>query len=253
MSKKNRGMMMSSCVKSILTFQKNTSLQVNPDNSHTHHRKMLSFSYPIKVAAAMSIEAALAMPIFLFFIANLLSLFIMYERYSTDLSKLHQQAKNTALVAHTTSANDVVRLEKAIAVSPLTEMVGFQSSETIVRANVRKWTGYDVLNGNSRINDEEYVYITENGTVYHRQRSCSHLKITIRVIPYEDVENERNRNGKKYYRCERCGKYSGSGAVFVTNDGNKYHTSASCSGLKRTIYVVKITETGGRGPCSGCS
>ena len=244
---------MSSCEKSILTFQNNTSLQVKPEDSPTHHRKMLPFFYLKKYTAAMTVEAAVAIPIFLFFIMNILSLFLMYENYSESLATVHQSAKVTALAAHSTSAGDVVKIEKTIPVNPIVELIGFNGSTAVAEANIRKWTGYDVLNVANGIEDEEYVYITESGTVYHRSRDCSHLKISIRVVPLEDVVNERNRHGNKYYKCERCGSYGSSGVVFVTNDGSKYHTSASCSGLKRTIYVVKITETGGRGPCSSCS
>lgn len=244
---------MSSCEKSLLTFQKNTSLQVNPEDSPTHRRKMSSFSYMKKVTASITVEAALALPLFLLFIANILSLFLMYERYSENLAKLHQEAKFTALAAHSTQADDVVKLEEFISVSPLFENMGFNPSQIQTRANVRKWTGYNVINGNVGIDEEEYVYITETGTVYHRRRDCRHLKITIRIVALEDIQGERNESGGKYHKCERCGNFGSSGVVFVTNQGDKYHTSASCSGLKRTIYVVKITETGGRGPCSGCS
>ena len=255
MNKKEDGrMMMSSCVTRRITFQKNTSLQACPDDSPPkHHRKMLSFFHPARMRGAISVEAAIALPIFIFFFVNLLSLFLTYEKYSENLSNLHQTAKMTALAAHVTRADDVVKLKKIQVITPISSYIGFQGSTTTVCANVRKWTGYNPLSGREGINEEEYVYITESGTVYHRSRDCKHLKVSIQVIPYSEIDGARNENGAKYYKCDRCGKYNSSGVVFITNQGNKYHTSATCSGLKRTIMTVKITETGGRGPCSSCA
>lgn len=246
---------MSSCMNSsILTFQINTSLQANPKKTPENCRKTLSFPFLSKIKGSMTIEAAIALPLFIFFMVNILSLFLTYERYSTNLSKLHQTAKITALAAHATSSDEVVKLKIIQPISPIVATMGFKGSSTIVTANVRKWTGFNALknSGNKKI-EEEYVYITETGTVYHRSRDCSHLKISIKVVDANELGSERNSDGAKYYSCERCRGSSNSGLVFITGEGNKYHSNASCSGLKRTIKVVKLSEVGGRGPCSGCA
>ena len=40
--------------------------------------------------------------------------------------------------------------------------------------------------------------------------------------------------------------------IYITSQGNRYHTQLNCSGLKRTIYTVPLSQTGGRGRCSKC-
>ncbi|MGN0243843.1 MAG: TadE/TadG family type IV pilus assembly protein [Lachnospiraceae bacterium] len=107
------------------------------------------------------------------------------------------------------------------------------------------WNGYDYLNGAEE--EEEYVYVTENESVYHTNRNCTHLILSITEVPYTE--------GKKRYRaCERCiGKQEElHGEVFITNFGDAYHVSLSCSGLKRTVRRVKKSETGGIGRCQRC-
>lgn len=41
--------------------------------------------------------------------------------------------------------------------------------------------------------------------------------------------------------------------LYITETGNKYHSSLDCSGLKRHIDAVPITEVGGMGACSKCT
>ena len=51
---------------------------------------------------------------------------------------------------------------------------------------------------------EEYVYITENGTVYHRERNCTHLTLSIELAGKDEVGQLRNESGGKYYPCENA-------------------------------------------------
>ncbi len=206
------------------------------------------------LAGGMTVEAAIAVPIFLFFIANLLSLFIMYEQFAKNLAKIHQEGKNLAMIAHSAgdTGGDLVFLIKEQRIVPFVKEIGFGSTFTAPVVYVRKWTGYNVLSPLDTNEEEEYVYITESGTAYHRSRTCSHLKVTINVIDISELALRRNDYGQRYTPCEKCGRGSSTGLIFITNKGDKYHNSASCSGLKRTIKTVKLSEVGGRGPCSLC-
>lgn len=239
---------------------------VSPVNSPRYiffdknHYKKTSLSSSVlskeipKIRAGMTVEAALAMPIFLFFIANILSLFLMYEQYSKNLANIHQNGKNLAMVAHSAgdSGGKLVYLIKEQSIRPIIKEIGFNDSSTAAVVYIRKWTGYDVTSAGETKDEDEYVYITECGTVYHRSRECSHLKISISVCNASDVSMKRNDYGQKYRPCERCASGNSTGLVFITDKGDKYHNSANCSGLKRTIKTVKLSEVGGRGPCSVC-
>lgn len=118
------------------------------------------------------------------------------------------------------------------------------------RCRMRGWTGYE--NIVSLDETEELVYITQNGTVYHRTNSCTHINLSISEVGYNEVKNLRNNGGGKYYECEICGEETNNGRVYITDTGDRYHNSRECSGLKRGVMAVPISKVGGRGPCSRC-
>lgn len=206
-----------------------------------------------RIEAGMTVEAGLAVPLFLFFIANILSLFMMYEKYSKNLATISEQGKNLAMIAHTADVGgDLVILKLPQQISPFIKSMGFNTAYTSSDVYIRKWTGYNVMSTTSETSEEEYVYITESGVVYHRSRTCSHLRIRISVISAADIQAARNDYGHRYRPCEKCASGSSTGLVFITDKGDRYHNSAGCSGLKRTIITVPLSEVGGRGPCSMC-
>ena len=117
----------------------------------------------------------------------------------------------------------------------------------------RSWSGYTGDGEGPAAEDDPYVYITETGTVYHTDRSCTHLSLSITDIPLSGVAAARNADGGKYYPCERCMRGAAPGHVYIASTGDRYHSSRFCSGLKRTIRRIRLSETGGRPPCSRCS
>lgn len=115
------------------------------------------------------------------------------------------------------------------------------------------WIGYVPENRqNAEGQDEIYVYITKTGTVYHKNRECSYLNPSIRSIQAGELENARNESGAVYHECPLCDDMAGGENRYITDYGTNYHTSLVCSGLKRTIYEVKLSEAGGRSACSKC-
>ena len=107
-----------------------------------------------------------------------------------------------------------------------------------------------------RSQDERIVYITETGRVYHLTAECTYLKLSISQIQYSDLQEKRNESGGKYKPCERCGadkEREDNMTVWITSYGDRYHTSLSCSGLKRHIREIPLSETGGRSPCGKCA
>ena len=120
------------------------------------------------------------------------------------------------------------------------------------RALVHKWTGYQIpFHADYQDREEQYVYVTPNGTVYHLVKECTHLKLTIRETTIEQVKKERNTSGGKYKGCEKCYK-KGTEKIYITTTGDRYHSSINCSGLKRTIQMISILKVGSRTPCSRC-
>lgn len=117
-------------------------------------------------------------------------------------------------------------------------------------AQSRKWIG-NVSLEQETVSDEEWVYVTPYGTVYHRDRTCRYLDLNIRAVSIRSLVTLRNADRKIYRKCESCGN-SKSTTVYVTDYGERYHSSLSCGGLKRTIYMVKLSQVGGKKPCSKC-
>lgn len=113
----------------------------------------------------------------------------------------------------------------------------------------RKWTG-----DNTQWTDTDYVYMTEHGSVYHCDRGCNYLDLSIRAAKYSEIRHLRNKSDHKYNECDKCvAKISNDNTIYITDYGDCYHTALSCSGLKRIVYLVPLADTGGKPPCSKCS
>ena len=94
--------------------------------------------------------------------------------------------------------------------------------------------------------EDAYVYVTDNQAVYHMTRRCSYLTLQIQASTLEQAKH----NG--YDMCAFCGKDVQGRQVYVTNEGDRYHSSLTCSGLKRTVYRKKKSEVTGLAACSRC-
>lgn len=130
-------------------------------------------------------------------------------------------------------------------------VLGSMSEKLKEQFRISAWTGYEDRGIDSE--DEEIVYITDRGTVYHEDYQCSYLQLSISFIPYTELSAVRNGDGGKYYRCESCVFGEAMTGVYITGYGSRYHNSLNCSGLKRTIRAVKRAEAAGRRGCSKCT
>lgn len=101
--------------------------------------------------------------------------------------------------------------------------------------------------------NRDIVYVTDNGAVYHEDSRCSYLQLSIRLVPYREVEHLRNQSGGKYYPCEKCAVGTSMSGVYITEEGSGYHNTLSCSGLKRNVHAVRREDVSGKGGCSRCT
>lgn len=240
------------------------------------------------VSASVTVEAAFALPLFFMAVISLIFLLEMQAIGTAVRSGLQYAGKKaaaqTSLIPVVTPAGleaDVVegvgedRLKRSMVeggssgihcdgsfMSPATGIgrleaeyqlslpvplfqVKVRRTETM---RIKAWNGYE--KGGFAQDDEETVYVTETGLVYHRDYHCTYLELSIRMVNIEDVDSLRNADGGRYRSCIHCG--GGNGLVYITDDGDCYHSSLSCSGLKRTIYAVPLSEVIGKGECSRC-
>ncbi|HHX55223.1 MAG TPA: hypothetical protein GX705_02640 [Clostridiales bacterium] len=129
--------------------------------------------------------------------------------------------------------------------------------QIVQRAKLRGWNGYKPLakfkKETTEDTNEEMVYITETGTVYHTSRQCTHLRLSIKLVPFEQIPKLRNNSGGKYKKCQICASNSRPGnSVYITTNGDRYHINGNCSGLKRTIKEVPLSQVKGRSLCERC-
>ncbi len=108
-------------------------------------------------------------------------------------------------------------------------------------ASARMFNGWDKDRG---LNNDEYVYVAETGSVYHTDLNCRY--ISVRIVDSKSVD----LSGKRY--CLRCKDYE-SGSRYVTVCGDCIHKDINCSTLKRTIHLVRKKDIRGLPLCSKCS
>lgn len=256
-------------------------------------------------AASMTLEAALVLPLFLFFMVNILFIFQMLGAQSHLMAAAHMTGNDIVKSASVKGmadagalgtvlsyayipagmqkhlagsldhsgavkgglggldytdckvmlSDDIVDLRVRWKAVPYISAYGLGYSKNMsVRYYSRGFTGFDAAGtGHDSDTDEPYVFITPNGTVYHLSRGCPYLSPSVRSIGAAALSSARNESGGKYYPCSSCRAASGSSSVYyITDYGDRYHRSASCSALKRDVRCVPLSQAGGRGRCSKC-
>ena len=115
------------------------------------------------------------------------------------------------------------------------------------------WLGerYDRFTPSEEVEDDEYVYITESGEVYHTDPDCSYITRDIKTANIEDLYDLRNASGSRYYECGKCA--GDAVVVYYTLYGEKYHNSINCSDLQRNVIAVKKDRIKGMSLCSKCA
>ncbi|RDU25076.1 TadE/TadG family type IV pilus assembly protein [Anaerosacchariphilus polymeriproducens] len=246
-----------------------------------------------RIAGSFSVEAALVLPLFLWFVITLFYFFIFiniqgditlgmskvckelgqyqfcqeeYSNYFTEnyvkesiLCEIKKSKFNNSCIKDGLSGInckldninknriDILLKYNFHVPVPLFDLAKWP---VVQRSYVHSWTGFDKNETNK--NQEETVYITEDGSAYHKYRSCAYLDLNIRSVEMKDISKIRNKSGRKYLPCEKCVKSKQCKIVYITDWGDKYHTSLNCSGLKRTVYAVPISQVGNRHKCPKC-
>ncbi len=112
--------------------------------------------------------------------------------------------------------------------------------------------GFTGFTKNNFEEQEEVVYVSDHGAVYHLDYNCTYLQLSIRTVSGNTLESERNEYGAKYYACERCDPKETDAMLYIAKTGDRYHNTLGCSALKRSIHSVPISEVIGKGVCQRC-
>lgn len=197
---------------------------------------------------SLTIEAALIIPFFLTILLAFFSLFLQYSLAADLKVQAAAEAKILGIVAGYWQTED--RGEIIIYKTSKIEQIwtGSYMIDPYVtqKALCRAWVGFTGLES-----EETYVYITPEGSVYHMFRDCTHLNLSVERVTYKEAISSENEYGEKYRKCRRCEVAFGS-VVYITKEGDCYHSERECSGLKRTIRQVPMSEVKDRSGCMRC-
>ena len=219
----------------------------NRNTSNAHYRSERIFLCFLK-KGSLTVEASLILP---FFLSVLLALFTFFGRYelSTELGmKAAGEAKKLAVIMSNAKEREtaditIFKSER----TPAFRSFPFDAEMTVKQIAVcRAWIGFTELE-----NQEVFVYITPNGSVYHLSSNCTHLRLSVKAVTMNQALKIKNNHGEKYRSCSLCIDLPGL-LVYVTEEGECYHTERSCSGLKRTIRLVPISQVEQRECCMRC-
>ena len=256
-----------------------------------------SFKKPLR--ASLTIEAALVLPLFMFFIAAITYLLVIISLQSDIQLAMEEAARSLGKTAYLTketytdTAINYLTIRNAVLTDELKEEIdnsqikrgtngvssllsSYDEDSGILdivltytydipfladdigdltflqRIRSRAWIGEEISGEEGSSEDGQIVYVTPTGTVYHTTKDCSYLDLSVTSISYDSVSSARNKSGSKYSACSYCCKSSSYETVYITDYGTSYHSTLSCSRLKRTIIAIDISEVGDRTPCSKC-
>ena len=207
---------------------------------------------------SITVEAAMAVPIFFFATLALVLLLELLSVQTAVRSGLQEAGKKLAVqsvevpaVIPSNLEHDVVnsigaeRLERSI-------VEGGSSGINCNQSYLSPFTGIGEIQASYQVRIP-VVYVTDTGVVYHKNPHCTHLDLSIHAAASSELNSLRNESGGKYHACEKCVHGSSmGGSVYITDQGDRYHNSLTCSGLKRTVYTARISEVPGKRACSKC-
>ena len=149
--------------------------------------------------------------------------------------------------------SDIVDIRLSYSVKTPLESVGVGNFYMAGRYYGHLWNGYEIEGTGRELNQEQIVYITEDSEVYHTTTACTHLRLSVRGVEYDSVDECRNNGGGKYTPCEICASGERPDMVFITSEGDRYHYSSECYTLTRSYSAVPLSEVeDSHRPCSRC-
>ena len=266
-------------------------------------------SFPPSLKGSMTLEAAAAIPLFLFFVMNLLFIFEVIRLQSGLQAALQQAGEQVCEAAYYTrfgaadgqgegagdpaeaggsegsgavsflvsetyvrnkvtsylgnsfwdhscivgskaglsfaqsrimTEGDRVEIIVNLRIRPFVRVVAFRDFSMQARYCGHAWVGWTPGTGpadtGASAESGEKVYVTRYGEVYHTDSGCIYLNPQVRAVPASQVDSLRSGDGSVYYPCECC-RPGGDGIVYITKEGNRYHSDRNCGGIVRHISM----------------
>lgn len=204
---------------------------------------------------SMAVETVLVLPVFFLAAVTMISFMDIYRLETEHLSVLCGKAKQAGMYAYVPDGDGLeeIILPDVYSYEPAEEIVPLPAVRLGNVVRVHAWTGAKEEISDSTEEPEPMVYMTETGSVYHSSLGCSYLNLSIDQVSAKRAAAMKNDYGETYTACETCSRgQAPAGTVYITRKGSHYHNSETCSGLKRTVRLVKKSDAGACHACSRC-
>lgn len=163
------------------------------------------------------------------------------------------------LRSHILSGNDIVEIHADYRTRPFIPILSGPDFSICNTYYAHAFTGFEIGSGtgpdggqSADAPAEGKVIVAENGVVYHTDPDCVYLKPRVREVDASSLGKLRANDGSIYRPCEYCHP-SQDGKVYITPDGNRYHSSRDCSRITRTTHEETAEEAGAHlRPCPKC-
>lgn len=204
--------------------------------------------------AGIALETLLVLPLFFLGMVTMISFMDIYRLETEHLVSLCGRAKKAGMYAYMAGENkqEELTLPDVYAYRPVSGVVPLPKIWLFTSVQVHTWVGAGEENFEGGDQAEKMVYVTESGSVYHRSLNCTYINLSVSEVSSSEISVLHNVYGERYTACDICSKgQKPAGSVYITEKGSHYHNLESCSGLKRTVRLVKESEAG-RHACSRC-
>lgn len=237
-------------------------------------KRVLPFISRDKKRASMSVEAAIALPVFVFFSVALLSPIRWLDNQRKAQTEAERICEELSLWAYAEEGNYITK-EEIQEKDAEKEVVQYEWSyrekvpffqirgsgvEMKVAAQRRKWIGLDGKLREEREAleagelEETMVYVGAGMGRYHLRRDCHYISNQYESLSSDEARTRKTSDGHQLKPCDTCKPDSAdSGTVYVTAEGRHYHRSVSCPSMVSYVRRVPLREVAYLGACSYCA
>lgn len=204
--------------------------------------------------ASIALETLLALPVFFLGLVTVISFMDIYRLETEHLFSLCETVKKAGMYAYLPDGEgpEEITLPDIYAYQPIGGLIPLPKVWFHTSVKVHAWTGAGEGTFAGNEETEKMVYVTESGSVFHKDQGCTYLDLSVNQVSAGELSSLRNAYGERYTACSSCSrKQEPAGNVYITEKGRHYHNQETCSGLKRTVRLVKESEAAGHA-CSRC-
>ena len=208
-------------------------------------QKRMSFFSSLRdrtCVASMAVEASIALPIFLFFIMNILFSFDMLRLHGNIMGAMHQTGNKMAFYGY---AYHSLSEDGAILSEGMDSVV---LSEGYARTKVTELLGKEYLNNTCLVSGAAGLHFLKSSVMEEEDvidlRASYRVRPFLQLVGFPDFSMENRYYGRAWTGYDVASRVSDETAedpiVYVTENGSVYHVARNCSYLNPSIEAVSV-------------